>query len=168
MKDTTPKIKVPFTFLREQLLYQISNRAYVESSVMPDGPAKRQVADIIQDGNIDIVNETMEMAVNECKEILYPFTKTEISGDKCDNEPKAPDSYTIEANFPETFSQTTIDLLADQLNSYIVCRVLSDWLSKTYPESVPKWDEKIERLKAGIRTTLSIRRKKIRRGLSPF
>lgn len=169
MKETN-RTEVNFRLKRAQILYDADNNAYIEGNMMPDetGKPKAALIDITQDGNIDRVNRVMNLAVSECREMLYPYSKQEIQTEDCDNEPTTPEEYVITAAFPEDLSQTTVELIANLLHEYVTGRVLSDWLSITKPESAAKWYSEIESIKLKLKQTMSIRRKKLRRGSSPF
>lgn len=164
------RTEVNFRLKRAQILYDADNNAYIEGNMMPDETGKQKAAliDITQDGNIDRVNRVMNLAVSECREMLYPYSKQEIQTKDCDNEPTTPEEYVITAAFPEDLSQTTVELIANLLHEYVTGRVLSDWLSITKPENAAKWYSEIESIKLKLKQTMSIRRKKLRRGRSPF
>jgi len=73
---------VTLTFLREQLLYDIKNLAYVEGDVLPDDAqhSKHQVQDIGEEGNVDRVTRMLDLALSRCREHLYPYTKVPVEG----------------------------------------------------------------------------------------
>lgn len=164
------KVKVEFILRRDQLIYDISNGAFIEGDIMPEdsGKLRTTLQDLTQDGNIDRTDRVMNLAVSECEEMLYPYTKKEVRAESCDNAPSELDRYVISAELPEQFSQTTVDMLAKLLHEYVVSRVLADWIFSTKPESMAKWLDRVDDVKARIKQTMSIRRKKIRRGVSPF
>lgn len=168
--DEHKTITVDFILGRDNLLYDIANEAYIEGDLMPDeaDKVKAILQDLTQDGNIDKTNRTMNIAVSECEEMLYPYTNREIQAGDIDNRPAAPTEYHITARFPDTFSQTTADLLKGLLHEYVVGRVLADWLGSTKPEIVPKWLDRIGDIRLRIKQAMSIRRTKTRRKISPL
>lgn len=160
------------TFRRDEIVYDIENYAFVEGDIMPaeDPHLRHQVFDIAQDGNVDRVNRILNLAVAETVELLYPYTKEEITDDTTalDDTASAPDQYTITLTLPEGFSSSTATLLSHLIHEYLVCRVLQDWLSITYPGASAKWEEKAEVMRAKVRTALLSRTKAMRRKMKPF
>jgi len=160
-------------FLRPELVYDAENYAYVEGDIMGDENKhqKHQVMDIAQDGNVDRVTRVLNLAHAECVEMLYPYTKEEIedgSTPELNDVLAAPEEYTIELTLPSTFSKTTVNLLANLIHEYLVCRVLQDWFSITYPDASAAWAEKLMAVKEKISTAIMSRTKSLRRRMSPF
>lgn len=135
-----------------------------------DDHARHQVFDIGQDGNIDRVTRVLNLAHAECVEMFYPYTKEAIPEEQeaLDDILTEPDEYDIVLNLPVTFSLSTVKLLSNLVHEYLVCRVLADWMSITYPESEAKWEKKFTLLRDKIRTSLMSRTGKVRRKLKPF
>lgn len=162
----------PYTFrlLRSEILYDVENYAFIEGDIMPDESedAKHQVIDVAQDGNIDRVSRVMNLAYTECVEMLYPFTKKAVEEKDTDDTLRCPEEYVITGTFPASFSQSTADLLQNQLHEYVVYRILADWFSIVKPDSASNWEKKLEKIRNKIKTSMSIRRGKTRRGMSPF
>lgn len=161
------------TFYRSEILYDVKNYAYVEADIRKtdDEHDRHQVFDIAEDGNIDRCTRVMNLAFAEAEEMLYPFTKEQIS----DTEEQAfndilrePDTYTMRLKLPSKFSLTTLRLLRELLHEFIVIRVLSDWLSITYPEAAEVWLAKLEDLRERIKKALFARTGSVYRKLSPF
>lgn len=171
-KGKLPTKTVELTFKRAELLYDVENYSFVEADIMraDDDHARHQVFDIGQSGNVDRVTRMLNLAHSECNEMLYPYTKIDIPDDmeQMDDELCEPDAYVIELTLPIAFSMTTVKLLEHLIHEYMVCRVLADWMSITNPESKANWEEKTERLKMKIQTSLVSRSGKIRRKLKPF
>lgn len=163
---------VKLTFKRRQLLYDASNYSFVEADIMDakDEHARHQVADIAQSGNEDLATRIMNMAYWQCVEMLFPYTKRGMDSvpDVADDTLYTPESYVIEMSVPQEFSATTVMLLEHLIHDYIVCRVLSEWMSLTNRGSTAGWAEKCERIKTEIRTSLVSRTGRIRRKQSPF
>ena len=161
---------ITLTFKRDALIYDISNYAYVEGDIMPtDDPAKHQVLDIVQEGNVDRVTRMLDIAHAECVEMMYPYSKMECSEvEQRDNELKETDVYAITLLVPDGFSQTTTTLISKLAHEYMVCRVLFDWFSITKPAAQNNWGIKMENARAEIRERLNARCNRIRRTQSPF
>lgn len=163
---------VTLTFKRSELLYDVANYSFVEGDIMKtdDEHARHQVFDITQNGNVDRVTRVLNLAHAECVEMLFPYTKQELPDrqDSLNDKLIAPEEYHIVMNLPNGFSFTTVKLLQSMLHEYLVCRVLSDWMSITNPSSQANWEAKFRELKTKIQTSLVSRAGKIRRKCKPF
>ena len=147
---------VTLTFKRSELLYDVENYSFVEGDIMEteNEHARHQVFDIGQSGNVNRVTRVLNLTHAECVEMLYPYTKEEISDEQeaLDDILVAPEEYHIVLTLPEDFSLSTVKLLKHLIHEYLICKVLADWMSITNPSSKANWEEKI----------MSIRAKKIR------
>lgn len=163
---------VRLVFKHPELLYDIENCSFVEGDIMADDNdhAKHHVFDVGQEGNVNRVARVLDLAYSECVEMLYPYTKSKIAEgqDALDDMLCAPEEYTIDLTLPEDFSLTTLKLLKTLIHEYLVCKVLSDWMSITNPKSQANWEEKLARLKERIQVSLVSRTGKMRRRLKPF
>lgn len=162
---------VTLAFKRDQLLYDISNYAFVEGDVMGEDTehAKHQVKDIAEEGNVDRVTRVLNLAHDECVEQLYPYTKDDVvDGERFDDTFQAPKEYTIRMQLPDGFARSTVNLVRTLIHEYMVCRVLQDWLSITFPNSAPNWERKMTQLKKNMKTSLLSRKVVMRRKLKPF
>ncbi|HIT83304.1 MAG TPA: hypothetical protein IAA99_03790 [Candidatus Avibacteroides faecavium] len=163
--------EMTLVFKRSEIIYDVSNYAYVEADVMPadDDHRRHQVADIAQDGNIDRVTRVLNAAHAECVEMLYPYAKEEIQDEKrLDDVLKEPDVYEIRMNVPRHFSLTTLKMLESMVHEYLVCRVLADWMSITNPAGEAKWERKYTMLRNKMRSSLVSRIAGMRRKMKPF
>lgn len=90
---------VTLVFKREELLYDAENYSFVEGDIMQaeDEHARHQVFDIGQDGNVDRVTRILNLVHSECVEMLFPYTKEEISDkqEPLDNVMTVPEEYLI-------------------------------------------------------------------------
>lgn len=160
---------IRYKFKRQSLLYDIANYAFVEGDVMQTDSdhLRQQVQDIIQEGNIDRVNRVLALAFSECDNMLFPYTTSKINGElECKNSIEAPEEYMITLSVPETFAPSTASLLGKLLHEYMVCRVLSDWMSITYPQAQVSWQIKLEDIQSRVRQCINFRTKKVRRRIS--
>lgn len=168
IKDTKT---VTLYLSRKALVYDIENYAFIEGDIMQtdDEHVKHQVFDIAQDGNVDRVSRVLNLAYDECVELLYPYTKRDIGDWKtCDNGLSALGMYEIEMEVPNSFAESTVNLISKLIHEYMVCRVLADWMSITNPKAQQSWMTKVEDLKKAIRQCVNHRRVKVRRRLSVF
>lgn len=163
---------VTLTFKRSELLYDAENYSFVEGDIMEtdNDHARHQVFDIGQSGNVDRVTRILNLAHSECVEMLYPYTKEEISDkqEALDDVLVAPEEYHIVLTLPEDFSLSTVKLLKHLIHEYLVCKALADWMSITNPSSQANWEDKIMNLRVRIQTSLVSRKGKVRRKLKPF
>lgn len=163
---------VTLKFKRSELLYDVSNYSFVEADILPQDAehVKHQVFDIVQDGNVDRVTRIINLAISECVEMLYPYTRQDIGeqAKELNDILIEPEEYVISLSLPSTFSMTTVDLLENLIHEFLVCRVLEDWLSITLPQSMERWRNKVLGLKDKIRTSLVSRTGKVQRKLKPW
>lgn len=165
-------VHVTLCFLKDQLLYDIRNLAYVESDVMGEENqhASHVTADIGEEGNVDRVSRILSLVHAEAVELLYPFTKQAVAEESVDDvlEVYTPDEYVIELDVPSSMSRTTIRLLSRQIHEFMVCRVLADWLSITNPQSSGVWLEKARAAEDEIVKAKSVHRGVFTRKLHPW
>lgn len=162
---------VKMTFKRAELIYDIRNNAYVEGDVMQAKTEhdRHQVQDIGEDGNIDRVTRLLDLAHAECEEALFPYTKEDVEQEtEMDDTPtyveptadaegtvadpevftddttasKPTGDYVIRLLVPDEYSKTTVRLIVRYIHEYMVCRVLSDWMSITNPPAAANWKAK--------------------------
>lgn len=158
-------------FIREELLYDIENYAFVTADLLDvtDEHLKHQVFDVSQDGNEDLATRVLNLAHAESVECLYPYTKGPcIQDEKLDDTLEVPERYEIELTLPAQFSRTTVLLLRELIHDYFVCRVLVEWLGVTAPSAQPFWKERLEELKTRMKHVVTGRRKPLRRKQSMF
>lgn len=156
---------------RNKLIYDIKNYAYVEGDIMQteDDHDRHQVQDICEDGNIDRVTRVLGLAYTECLETLYPYAKMPVHNDTARiNHLNEWSDYNFYLLLPDDFSETTVSFLKEQINEYMVCRVLADWLSITKPSAAPNWENKAENAKTEIANALNHRVRRTRRTQTPF
>ncbi len=162
------------TFLREQLLYDIKNLAYVEGDVLSDEAqhSKHQVQDIGEEGNVDRVTRMLDLALAHCVEALYPFSKVDVeSGVVLDDTLTETPTYTVELLVPDDFSDTTAKYLEQLIHNLLVYLVLADWMSianVANPKSAANWAAKAQDLEDEIKSKLNARTGRVRKFQSPF
>lgn len=169
--DNKTKRTVILRFKRKELLYDLENNSFIEGDIArtDDEHERHQVFDIARTGNIDRVSRVLSLAHSECVEMLFPYTKKGVTEDtQHEDFLENPDEYIITMIVPSSFSKSTIDILRNLIHEYLVCRVMEDWMSLTKPASQSNWRDKLEYLKAKIRTSLMSRVEAVRRKQSPF
>lgn len=161
-------------FYTSEIIYDIRNMAYVEADVMPtdDEHAKHQLADIAEDGNADRLSRVIALAIAECREALFPYTKIEAADNLTkDNKLMSPEAYDIIMKVPDDFSDTTADYLEKLIHELIVYRVLIDWLAITdiaNPAAAQNWQAKLQTVKDALASVTMTKMHRARRTLNPF
>ena len=156
-------------FKREELLYDIKSICYLEGEMMSeDIETRHQIMDVADFGNENRVARVLNLAHSECIEMLYPYSKRMVAEQAVTDDLSAPQLYDIRLFLPETFSQTTLDVIHRLMHEYMVNSVVSDWLSITKPDSQITWESKKIMARDKIKTLLMSRINKVRRRLKPF
>lgn len=169
-------VSVQLKFLRSELLYDIKNYAYIESDLMGAGVqddklvlhVKHLLADIGEKGNVDRVSRILSLVHAEVVEMLYPYTKRELTQEEITDILEEPAVYAVDMNVPTTMSRTTINYLSKLIHEYMVYRVMADWTSMTYREVSSIWQAKADGLKEDINRAKSHRRTNLLRTSSPY
>ena len=168
--NNSDKRVVRLKFLRNQLLYDIKNYAYVEADVMGEEKqhAQHVLAEIGEDGNVDRVSRILAVVHTAVIEMLFPYTKAEPIEEEIDNCLHAPEEYVVEMNVPNTMSRTTMHHLSKLIHEYMVYCVLADWLSITNPQAAANWGAKAEAINEEIEEVKNLRRKAFTRATHPW
>lgn len=128
----------------------------------------------VSDENEEFFETIFNLAHSECKEFLFQFTKEEMfpdfkqEADTIDGVLQETSDYNITLSLPKHFSHTTITLLTNLINEYITCRLLSEWIMITQPESHVYWIERCSMIKKQISIAMTSRTEPLRRTLRPF
>ena len=169
IKERTKKITLRFK--REELLYDCKNYAYVEGDVMKtdDAHDRHQVQDIAEVGNVDRLTRVFDLAIAECVEFCYPYSKVDVEDNTDMNDVlENTEEYVVNLMVPDDFSQTTATLLERYIHEFLVCRALGDWFSITYPDKSATWLAKAEDAQEQITYNLNHRIGRVRRTQTPF
>lgn len=166
---------VILSFIREQLLYDIKNLAYVEGDVLSSDDAqhsKHQVQDIGEEGNVDRVTRMLDLAIAKCREHLYPYTKVPVEdGEFHEDYLEERGAYFIDMLVPDDFSSTTVKYLEQLIHNLLVYMVLADWMSianVANPNSAANWAAKAMDAEEEIKGVLNARIGRVRKFQSPF
>ena len=164
------KRTVRLKFLRDELLYDIKNYAYVEADVLGEENqhAQHVLAEIGEAGNEDRVSRILAVVHTAVIEMLYPFTKAEPIEEEIDNCLSVPEEYVVELSVPNTMSRTTLHHLSKLIHEFMVYCVLADWLSITNPQSAANWSAKADAIKEEIEEVKNLRRKVFTRATHPW
>lgn len=154
------KRTVRLRFVRQQLLYDIRNYAYIEGDVLGEEHqhAQHVLVEIGESGNVDRVTRILSAVHASVVEMLYPWTKSDPVEEEIDDCLYAPDAYIVELHVPLDVSRTTMHLLSRLIHEYMVYEVLADWLSITHPQSSANWASKAEATERAITQAKSTHR----------
>lgn len=147
MKTCCYNNKVMIELQKEELLFDIKNTAYTcadsISSSVEDSHAIHNLYDVVESGNRDKVARILDSAVEDCKEMLYRFTKTEMhrgyydtdDWEECVGSPaNEEESYYLAMMVPKDFSRTSAHTLTVYVHDFIVNQALYEWAMLVYPD----------------------------------
>lgn len=129
---------------------------------------RHMVQDVGEEGNVDRVTRVLGLAIAQCRELLYPYTKRDIHRAVLDDKLREPGVYGIVLQVSTDFSQTTLSLLEKLIHEYLVCEAVSDWMSITNPTKAEHWKLKAQDSLSEVRVNLNARITRTRRRLHPF
>lgn len=170
-QDAQGHTEAVLTFKREEIIYDLQNYAHMEAHLLDEeaaGHVRHALMDIADEGNVDRINRILDLAFAAFKEKLFSFTKYAIENPVLDNTLSEQKSYGIVLSLPQSFSQTTLNLLEKLIHEYVVCYALADYLTIVYPDKAATWAAKADAVEESIQSTLCNRTARIRRRLSVF
>lgn len=113
------------------------------------------------DENKEILQTAFHLAVAECVEMLFPYTKQEISDTEIE-------LGNIQLRLPLGFSVTTLELIKVLVKEYIIYYMVTQWLMLVDPNRAQVYAEKYLYAKQKIQTALMSRTSPPKRRLKPF
>lgn len=145
-RQPTGKRLIVIILKREQLIYDIENYCYIEGDIMAEDMqhSRHMVQDVGEEGNVDRVIRILDLAHADVVERLYPFTQHEIHHPSVDDRLREKPVYGIFMNVPDTYSQTTLNLIGKLIHELMVCIAVADWMSITNPAKEETWRRKVE------------------------
>lgn len=173
-------VRAVLEFRRSELLYDISNAAYIEgrslaaaglrenASGEERSPLVHLIQDIAEEGNVDHLNRVLALQHAKITELLNAYTRRDVSRQIITDAAEAPAVYAVMMNIPAEFSQTTLDYLSRLIHDWLVAAVLHDWLSIHWPDKAPHWERRLSDLDEEIRGCANARQAYRRRPLHPF
>lgn len=166
---------ITLVFKRSSLLDDIKNIGYIEGDSMKtdDEHERHLMMDIGEDGNVDRITRTMDLAFNECVNSLYPYAKTLINdGEILTDDFVESETYSVVLTIPEEFSKSTAVLVKEFIHDYMVSMAVRDWIEILGKDKylIEVWTEKVSNLKLKIVETMNIPycREKVRIKLHTF
>lgn len=165
----TQRKKVDLVFDMSELTYDMKNYAYIEGEKLGDENPKMKnlVQGICDDGNVDRVKRTIDMAFNRCVETLFPYTKAELTGNMLSsNFIDAKDKYLIGMYVRPAMSKTSFNVMKGGIHEYVVCSAVGDWLSTLGIETAAMWLEKAAVAMESVVECINMRVRPVTRKLS--
>ena len=175
MKTCCNGHKVMIELLKSELVYDIKNTSYTFADSISSGVSDlhsiHQIYDVGEEGNRDKLARILDSAVEDCKELLYRFTKMEMLGsgfdsnewEECIGSPtNEEESYYLAMRMPNGFSKTSVHTMTVYIHDYIVNQCLYEWLMIVYPDGADRFwslaEEKKQKIKdASNRSAVSAR-----------
>ena len=164
MRTCSVGYKVMIELLKKELVYDIKNTAYTYadsiSSSVTDPHLIHNIYDVGEVGNRDKLARILDSAVEDCKEMLFRYTKMEMLGsgfdsnewEECIGSPtNEEEAYYLALRMPNGFSSTSVHTMTVYIHDYIVNQVLYEWLMVVYPDGADRFwalsEEKKEKIK---------------------
>lgn len=149
---------------KEELVYDIKNTAYIYADTLSGGDTDphsiHNIYDVAEDGNRDKLARILDSAVEDCKEMLFRFTKMEMAGggfdsnewEECVGAPcNEEEAYYLAMRMPQGFSKTSVHTMTVYIHDYIVNQALYEWLTLVYPNGADRFwslaEEKRQKIK---------------------
>lgn len=167
MRTEMPINTATIVLKTDELLHDIKSRAYIQGQ-SAEGDAY-MLQDIGDEANRDTLVRYINMAYQDCFEMLYAYCEEDVNGEYSnDNTEEESDTYTLTLNLPMSVSKHSMDKISDLLHEYIVCKVISEWCLIAFPSLATMWATKAEDCRAKIKSTHNRRTKPVRRIKTPF
>ncbi|MBD5309045.1 MAG: hypothetical protein HDS10_01230 [Bacteroides sp.] len=158
------ELAVAILLERTDLIYDIRNYCWIEGHIMPEGEqeGRHMVQDVGEEGNADRVTRMLDLVHADVVERLYPFTEKKLYNPVVDGRLNEKPVYGVVMNVPESFSQTTLNLLGKLIHELMVSLAVADWLSITNPAKEETWKGKAEGLINRINQVKNSRKDRVR------
>lgn len=164
MKTCNKGHKVMIELQKSELIYDIRNTSYTYADSIRSGVADshliHNIYDVAEDGNRDKLARILDSTIEDCREVLYRFTKMEMLGsgfdsnewEECIGSPtNEEESYYLALRMPNGFSSTSVHTMTVYIHDYIVNQSLYEWLMVVYPDGADRFwalaEEKKEKIK---------------------
>lgn len=158
-------------FDRKGLLYEIAQIAYVAHDVrkeVEDEHSRHQTADILQDGNRDLIARQLDLAHTTAVDLLNKLTKTAVTDGESRDDYLEPGDYRIILHVPEDFPKNALTHLKNLVHDYLIASALAYWLALVLDERAQYWQARTAALEESIKKMANRLGKARRRTLCPF
>lgn len=181
MKTCSKGYKVMVELVKKELIYDIKNTAFIfaDSYSNPNVDAKqlKNVFDVSEEGNMDKLARILDSAVEDCREILFRFTKLEMLGGGFDSDEWAEcigspaneeEAYYLAMRMPQGFSKTSVHTMTVYIHDYIVNQCMYEWLMVVFPDGADRFWALAEDKKQKIQAASNRSANRPRIALHPF
>lgn len=181
MRTCSVGYKVMIELLKKELVYDIKNTAYTYadsiSSSVADPHLIINIYDVGKEGNRDKLARILDCAIEDCREMLFKYTKMEMLGggfdsnewEECIGSPtNDEDAYYLAMRMPSGFSKTSVHTMTVYIHNYIVNQCLYEWLKIVYPDGADRFWELAEDKKKKIKDASNRSAGRPRTRLHPF
>ena len=181
MRTCSVGYKVMIELLKKELVYDIKNTAYTYadsiSSSVTHPHLIHNIYDVGEVGNRDKLARILDSAVEDCKEMLFRYTKMEMLGggfdsnewEECIGSPtNDEDAYYLAMRMPSGFSKTSVHTMTVYIHDYIVNQSLYEWLMIVYPDGADRFLALAEDKKQKIKDSSNRSAGRARIRLHPF
>lgn len=181
MRTCNNGYKVMVEMRKDELVFDIKNTAYIyaDSNVRADTDLHtlHNVFDIGEDGNRDKLARILDAAVEDCREVIFRYTKRNMSyggfdsneWEECIGSPtNDEEAYYLSMTMPRDFSSTSIHTLAVYIHDYIVNQSLYEWMLLAYPNGAENFKVLAEEKKQKIKEASNHSAGHLRIRLHPF
>lgn len=171
--------KIVIDLLKGEIVYDVRNTAYIYADTInvDDPHRKHNIYDIGEEGNRDKLARIMDVAVEDCREMLYRFTKTCLERigydsnewEECVGSPENDEEgYSLTLLVPSNFSDTSVHTIGVYVHNYVVNRIMYQWLMLVYPEGAESFAVLAAELESKIRDASNRSMGRTRIKLHPF
>lgn len=133
---------------KSALLYDIQNLAFVIADNNDNlNHGLHRVRDICQDGNLDRVSRMLNLAYAEILNYLAPILippSIDLSRDYAADPHDYELIWTSDTPLATSITPEIKMKIKESCHEYMVCRVLADWLTVTFPEAAEEWKLKTQ------------------------
>ena len=181
MRTCSVGYKVMIELLKKELVYDIKNTAYAYadsiSSSVADPHLIHNIYDVGEDGNRDKLARILDSAIEDCREMLFRYTKMEMLGggfdsnewEECIGSPtNDEDAYYLAMRMPSGFSKTSVHTMMVYIHDNIVNQCLYEWLMIVYPDGADRFWALAEDKKQKIKDASNRSAGRVRIALHPF
>lgn len=136
---------VEFILITEEILQDIKNEGFIQSSVVDETTeVKTVLQDIAERTNIEKVRRELDLAVSELIDALYPFTRDiqEFPLQASTDIYTETEVYRISLRLPHDFAQVSIDLMKKLCHEYAKARCMQEFTRVVLPQMSESWQIK--------------------------
>lgn len=136
----------------EELLADISGRlSLLAKAYRTEDGDTHDTEDALDDGNREMVQNTVARLFYETANLLYPFCKSPLRSPTADGRARGADEYVLLLQFPYERSEGQVRELAPCVHDYIVQKCVAEWLSLTLPQSDwQTWEQRAQQTRERI------------------